>query len=126
MISKKRTSGRTPADGAGVAPDAAGAPGGAPAGARLPNDRLPNDRLPNDRLRWGLTGMAAIFLMVLVAAVLLKPTARVEPVQPEDSLATLGVAPGSGKDGSGKDGSGKDGSGKDGSGPDEAAPAPGQ
>lgn len=91
MIFRKRISGRTAADDAGGAADAAGAPLARPADARLPNDRL----------RWGLTGMAAIFLMVLVAAALLKPAARVQPVQPEDSLATLGVAPGSGKEAAG-------------------------
>ena len=100
MISKKRMSGRTPADDAGVAPDAAGAPEAAGAYPARPEGA----RLPNDRLRWGLTGMAAIFLMVLVAAVLLKPTAPRAPERGEDSLATLGVAPGAAKDATAKDG----------------------
>jgi hypothetical protein len=52
-----------------------------------------NDR-SGERLRWGLTGLAAIFLLVMVAAASLKPTARDERPGIGESLAVLGVAPG--------------------------------
>lgn len=48
------------------------------------------------RVRAGLTGLAAIFLMVLIAAAGLKParpSASARP--PSETLAVLGVAPGS-------------------------------
>lgn len=47
-----------------------------------------------ERLRWGLTGLAAIFLVVLIAAATLKPADRSEPPGAGESLAVLGVAPG--------------------------------
>lgn len=47
-----------------------------------------------ERLRWGLTGLAAIFLLVLVAAAGLRPRARAERPGTGEPLAVLGVAPG--------------------------------
>ncbi len=50
------------------------------------------------RVRAGLTGLAAIFLMVLIAAAGLKPARPLaETRPPSETLATLGVAPGSGE-----------------------------
>ena len=47
------------------------------------------------RVRAGLTGLAAIFLMVLIAAAGLKPARpQVAARQPSETLAVLGVAPG--------------------------------
>jgi hypothetical protein len=56
------------------------------------------------RMRAGLTGLAAIFLMVLIAAAGLKParpnvTAGAPARPPSETLAVLGVAPGSSGDG---------------------------
>ncbi len=49
------------------------------------------------RVRTGLTGLAAIFLMVLIAAAGLKPDHAPAPRgAPGETLAVLGVAPGSG------------------------------
>ena len=49
------------------------------------------------RVRTGLTGLAAIFLMVLIAAAGLKPDHPAAPrAAPGETLAMLGVAPGSG------------------------------
>lgn len=49
------------------------------------------------RVRWGLTGLAAIFLLVLVVSAGLRPAASVAPVDSHsEPLAVLGVAPGSG------------------------------
>ncbi|MGL4541093.1 MAG: hypothetical protein ACRCUI_01120 [Polymorphobacter sp.] len=51
------------------------------------------------RVRVGLTGLAAIFLLVVIAAAGLKPAARI--VQPQgqgETLAVLGVAPSSGSE----------------------------
>lgn len=52
------------------------------------------------RVRAGLTGLAAIFLMVLVAAAGLKPARPALPDNgpPVETLAVLGVAPGSSGD----------------------------
>jgi hypothetical protein len=47
-----------------------------------------------DRLRWGLTGLAAVFLIVLAAAAGLRPTGREEQPGTGEPLAVLGVAPG--------------------------------
>lgn len=48
-----------------------------------------------ERLRWGLTGLAAIFLLVLIAAAGLRPAAPARPQPPAgEPLAVLGVAPG--------------------------------
>ena len=46
-----------------------------------------------ERLRWGVTGLAAVFLIVLVAAGL-RPTSREEQPGTGEPLAVLGVAPG--------------------------------
>ena len=49
------------------------------------------------RVRVGLTGLAAIFLMVLIAAAGLKPERSLAPQgAPGEPLAVLGVAPGAG------------------------------
>jgi hypothetical protein len=48
-----------------------------------------------DRIRVGLTGLAFVFLLVLVAAAGLRPRESVAPAGAEaETLATLGVAPG--------------------------------
>lgn len=47
-----------------------------------------------ERLRWGLTGLAAIFLIVMIAAAGLKPVGPSEKPGSGESLAVLGVAPG--------------------------------
>jgi hypothetical protein len=50
-----------------------------------------------ERLRWGLTGLGAIFLIVMVVAAGLKPAPRATDRDPQgESLAVLGVAPGAG------------------------------
>ena len=48
------------------------------------------------RIRWGLTGLAAIFLLVLIAAAGLRPSAppAAAPESQAEPLAVLGVAPG--------------------------------
>ncbi|GGE13719.1 hypothetical protein GCM10011529_20130 [Polymorphobacter glacialis] len=47
------------------------------------------------RIRLGLTGLAAIFLVVMIAAAGLRPTASVAATGPQaEPLAVLGVAPG--------------------------------
>ncbi|WP_310496009.1 hypothetical protein [Sandarakinorhabdus sp.] len=72
----------------GVSPSAAPADAGGPA---LPVPAAKGA----DRLRWGLTGLAAIFLVVLLAAAWLRPVGPGNTGQPQgDSLANLGVAPG--------------------------------
>lgn len=49
------------------------------------------------RVRVGLTGLAAIFLLVLLAAAGLGPTEQLAtPVSADEPLAVLGVAPGAG------------------------------
>ncbi len=51
------------------------------------------------RVRTGLTGLAAIFLMVLIAAAGLKPDHPATPrAAAGETLAVLGVAPGSGNE----------------------------
>jgi hypothetical protein len=48
-----------------------------------------------ERLRLGLTGLGAIFLIVMVVAAGLKPAPRAAAGDPQgESLAVLGVAPG--------------------------------
>ena len=48
------------------------------------------------RVRAGLTGLAAIFLLVLIAAIGVKPHSSVAPPGSQgETLAVLGVAPGS-------------------------------
>jgi hypothetical protein len=51
-------------------------------------------RRSGERLRWGLTGLAAVFLIVLVAAAGLRPTGREDKPGTGEPLAVLGVAPG--------------------------------
>lgn len=47
------------------------------------------------RCRVGLTGLAAVFLMVMVAAAGMRPTQSVAPVGAHaETLSVLGVAPG--------------------------------
>lgn len=60
--------------------------------------RLRRPERSGERLRWGLTGLAAIFLIVMLAAARLGPA---RPDQPPaeapgagEPLAVLGVAPG--------------------------------
>ncbi len=49
------------------------------------------------RVRWGLTGLAAIFLLFLVASAGMRPGASAAPVDSQgEPLAVLGVAPGPG------------------------------
>jgi hypothetical protein len=51
-----------------------------------------------ERLRLGLTGLGAIFLIVMVVAAGLKPAGRATNRDPQgESLAVLGVAPGAGQ-----------------------------
>ena len=47
-----------------------------------------------DRLRWGVTGLGAIMLIVMVAAAGLRPTGREPQPGTGEPLAVLGVAPG--------------------------------
>jgi hypothetical protein len=52
------------------------------------------------RVRVGLTGLAAIFLLVMIAAAGIKPAAKtVQPQGQGETLAVLGVAPSSGEAG---------------------------
>jgi hypothetical protein len=51
---------------------------------------------PNQRVRLGITGLAAVFLLVLAAAALIRPDAgQSQPASPrqDEPLAMLGVAP---------------------------------
>lgn len=61
---------------------------------RLAVRPLRADRLRGDRLRWGLTGLAGVFLIVLIAAASLRPTGREAQPGAGEPLAVLGVAPG--------------------------------
>ncbi len=57
-------------------------------------------RAAAQRIRWGLTGLAAIFLMVLIAAAGVKPAQSLAPLGAQgEPLAVLGVAPGAGPTG---------------------------
>ena len=47
-----------------------------------------------NRVRMGLTGLAFVFLIVVVTAVGRWPFGAGGPMPPEETLATLGVAPG--------------------------------
>ncbi len=63
----------------------------------LPVPALPPARAAqrsSERLRWGLTGLAAIFLIVLGAAAGLRPGGSANKPGSGESLAVLGVAPG--------------------------------
>lgn len=62
--------------------------GGAPNAAAIEATRS------GERLRWGLTGLAAIFLVVVIAAASLQPTKRSDRPGSGEALAVLGVAPG--------------------------------
>lgn len=49
------------------------------------------------RVRVGLTGLAAVFLLVMIAAAGVRPAASVAPPKGQgETLAVLGVAPSSG------------------------------
>lgn len=68
----------------------------------MPTSRFPRPDKPaprsGDRLRLGLTGLGAIFLLVMVVAAGLKPASRTpEHDRQGESLAVLGVAPGAGQ-----------------------------
>jgi hypothetical protein len=65
----------------------------APRAVEAPAKRLARPG-SSERLRWGLTGLAAIFLLVLVAAAGLRPHRRAERPGTGEPLAVLGVAPG--------------------------------
>jgi hypothetical protein len=72
-----------------------------PAGKLVGTGTLARLRRPErsgERLRWGLTGLAAIFLIVMLAAARLGPArvGRTPADQPGtgEPLAVLGVAPG--------------------------------
>jgi hypothetical protein len=54
----------------------------------------PRPERSGERLRWGLTGLAAIFLIVMIAAAGLRPGDNDEKPGTGESLAVLGVAPG--------------------------------
>ena len=50
------------------------------------------------RVRVGLTGLAAIFILVMIAAAGLKPAPKtIQPKGQGETLAVLGVAPSSGE-----------------------------
>ena len=56
--------------------------------------RLRRPERSGDRLRWGLTGLAAIFLIVMLAAARLGPARVNDQPGAGEPLAVLGVAPG--------------------------------
>ena len=56
--------------------------------------RLLRPERSGERLRWGLTGLAAIFLIVMLAAARLGPTGNDDQTGAGEPLAVLGVAPG--------------------------------
>ncbi|WP_235903001.1 hypothetical protein [Sandarakinorhabdus oryzae] len=56
--------------------------------------KAPGAGRSGERLRWGLTGLAAIFLIVMIAAAGLRPTGREAKPGTGEPLAVLGVAPG--------------------------------
>lgn len=56
------------------------------------------------RVRIGLTGLACVFLLVLIGTASMSNEApAAKPSQPEETLAQLGIAPGSGDQGAGND-----------------------
>lgn len=60
-----------------------------------PEGRLQRKRDAMNRVRMGLTGLAFIFLIVVVTAVGRWPFGAADtPAAPQETLATLGVAPG--------------------------------
>lgn len=56
--------------------------------------RLRRNERSGERLRWGLTGLAAIFLIVMLAAARLSPSRTGNQPGAGEPLAVLGVAPG--------------------------------
>jgi hypothetical protein len=56
--------------------------------------RLRRPERSGERLRWGLTGLAAIFLIVMLAAARLGPAGNDQQTGAGEPLAVLGVAPG--------------------------------
>lgn len=57
------------------------------------------EREKMQRVRIGLTGLAIVFLLVLIAAAGLRPDRSIAPADGQgETLATLGVAPGPGAD----------------------------
>lgn len=59
----------------------------------LPTE-APRRSRSGERLRWGMTGLAAIFLLVMVAAASLRPAGGGTRHGAGEPLAVLGVAPG--------------------------------
>lgn len=59
-----------------------------------PDTRPRHAARSGERLRWGLTGLAVVFLIVMVAAAGLRPTGRGAQPATGEPLAMLGVAPG--------------------------------
>lgn len=59
-----------------------------------PDERTRAAPSSGDRLRWGLTGLAGVFLIVMIAAASLQPTRRETQPGTGEPLAVLGVAPG--------------------------------
>lgn len=68
--------------------------GGAAGRAASALARLRRPERSGERLRWGLTGLAAIFLIVMLAAARLGPPTRADKPGAGEPLAVLGVAPG--------------------------------
>lgn len=67
-----------------------------PAACRGAADRLIGAAAAQ-RVRWGVTGLAAIFLLFLIASAGMRPGASAAPVDSQaEPLAVLGVAPGTG------------------------------
>jgi hypothetical protein len=93
----KRKFGEMPARSIAISGETTAIAGRAP-DARGAGDRGPDDRAGSgQRIRVGLTGLAAIFLLVLIAAAGLRPDqSRVTPETTSEPLAVLGVAPGAG------------------------------
>lgn len=65
-----------------------------PVDAPLSVPAAPRVGRSGERLRWGLTGLAAIFLIVMIAAAGLRPVGNQDKPGTGESLAVLGVAPG--------------------------------
>jgi hypothetical protein len=69
-------------------------PGAPLANASLNSARRLRAPANGERLRWGLTGLAAVFLIVMITAAGLRPAGSGEKPGAGESLAVLGVAPG--------------------------------
>jgi hypothetical protein len=63
-------------------------------GASAALARLRGPERSGERLRWGMTGLAAIFLIVMLAAARLGPARVADQPGAGEPLAVLGVAPG--------------------------------